>query len=291
MLYKYFPESRFSFFFNPMLRFSPIKELNDPFECKSSFKYACSQELLDAYIQYKKSGESPFKTDKKKHFFQRSFPEEIFVEFDGLWDAQDIVASEQKIREMNEILAEKFGKKNDNQHYIDSIGVLSLSQNNNNPTMWAHYASNHTGFVIGFDTKHHFFDDDVEYEHEEVSPGEYASFPVAINKIAPTPVIYRDQWSEEYALSLGPLGSYWDFTDKKSSSWKYEEEWRVIVYDVQEYNDHGVLGLVNCPIEAIKSVYLGLSVSDRLKDVAKKFRQNNPSIEVSQAYLGVVVQT
>ena len=188
---------------------------------------------------------------------------------------------------MNEIFAEKFGKKNDNQHYIDNIGLLSLSQNNNNPTMWAHYASNHTGFVIGFDPRHPFFDDDVEYEYGEVEQGEPpVSFPVAINKTAPAPVIYCEQWSEEYALSLGPLGSYWDFTDKKSNSWKYEEEWRVIVYDVQRYNEYGLLGLVNCPIEAIKSVYLGLSASDRLKEVTKKFSQNNPSIEVSQAYLG-----
>ena len=212
------------------------------------------------------------------------FPKEIFVEFDGFWDAQDIVISEHKIREANETLTGKFSKQSDS--YINEIGILSLSGNNNNPTMWAHYASEHTGFVIAFDDNHTFFQDDIEYEYEEVEPGQYVSSPVAINQTSPFQIVYRNTWAEDYALDLNLLGSYWDFTDKKCNSWKYEDEWRLISYDVKSHNSYGIIGLVDCPVGAIKAVYLGLSASESLKNVVKSFCLKYPTIEVNQAYLG-----
>lgn len=38
-----------------------------------------------------------------------------------------------------------------------SLGILSLSELPYNLLMWAHYAANHTGFVIEFDDKHPWF--------------------------------------------------------------------------------------------------------------------------------------
>lgn len=38
-----------------------------------------------------------------------------------------------------------------------SIGMLCLTEKEDNLLMWSHYAQNHEGFVIGFDTDHEFF--------------------------------------------------------------------------------------------------------------------------------------
>ena len=39
------------------------------------------------------------------------------------------------------------------EHAPNVIGVLSLSEKRDNLLMWAHYAAQHTGFVIGFDSE------------------------------------------------------------------------------------------------------------------------------------------
>ena len=62
----------------------------------------------------------------------------------------------------------------------EKLGILSLSRRSNSIVMWAHYAANHTGFILGFDQRHAFFqrqsDDysdigalqDVEYSAERL---------------------------------------------------------------------------------------------------------------------------
>ncbi|MEQ9452510.1 MAG: DUF2971 domain-containing protein [Pseudomonadales bacterium] len=41
---------------------------------------------------------------------------------------------------------------------FDVYGILSLTERNDNLLMWAHYAQDHTGMVIGLDPSHEFFD-------------------------------------------------------------------------------------------------------------------------------------
>lgn len=41
---------------------------------------------------------------------------------------------------------------------LSKIGILSLSSSVTNPTMWAYYAEDGTGFACEFDTSHVFFD-------------------------------------------------------------------------------------------------------------------------------------
>ncbi|EPJ44297.1 MAG: hypothetical protein OFPII_35920 [Osedax symbiont Rs1] len=55
----------------------------------------------------------------------------------------------------------------DNQEFLlmgiahqdfDMYGILSMTERIDNLLMWSHYADSHTGFVIGFDPSHDFFD-------------------------------------------------------------------------------------------------------------------------------------
>lgn len=43
------------------------------------------------------------------------------------------------------------------QEYVDRLGVLSLSGKPDNATMWAHYANNHKGMCLEFDTRDPLF--------------------------------------------------------------------------------------------------------------------------------------
>lgn len=260
-----------------MLRFTPIRDLNDPFECRSSFIYACSPKLLDNYILHKKQGKGPY--------HHPTLPKDVINTFDSLWNSQNQIVSEQKIRESNELLAEEFSHQTDRENYIDNIGILSLSSKNDNPTMWAHYSSAHTGFVIGFDTNHAFFQEDLEYEHEEIEPGEYSSYITGVNRSAPEEVLYFDNWAEQSAFGLTQWNISWSFMLKKSKSWGYENEWRLIEYGIQSCNDYGLIGLFDCPVETIKVVYLGLHASDSLKNIAIAFRKRYPKAVIEQAYL------
>lgn len=40
------------------------------------------------------------------------------------------------------------------------IGIVSFTETNDNLLMWSHYADNHRGIVVAFDTSHNFFKED-----------------------------------------------------------------------------------------------------------------------------------
>ena len=84
---------------------------------------------------------------------------------------------------------------------LDSItqGFLSLSATNKNILMWSHYAQNHEGYVLGFDSSHEYFDYGLEK------------------------IIYSDE--RPY---LDPTKSSQDASIfyTKSTDWQYEQEYR-----------------------------------------------------------------
>jgi hypothetical protein len=41
--------------------------------------------------------------------------------------------------------------------HLNTLGILSLSEVPDDLLMWTHYAANHSGFVLEFDDKHHWF--------------------------------------------------------------------------------------------------------------------------------------
>ena len=89
-----------------------------------------------------------------------------------------------------------------------SVGVLSLSATDDNLLMWAHYTTQHTGFVIGFDTSHPAW---VESGRLNGRPGE------------PTRVIYTPTRPNPTRITDTMPEHIW-YT--KSDEWAYEQEWR-----------------------------------------------------------------
>ncbi len=92
--------------------------------------------------------------------------------------------------------------------YIEN-GVVSLTETNDNLLMWAHYANEHKGIVVEFDTSNEFF---TETYVEEERP-----YYGKINR-----VLYRKQRLKEFKSLVEPYFH-------KSDEWLYEKEHRFLV--------------------------------------------------------------
>lgn len=208
ILYKFFPSKREDFFDMPALRFTPIRELNDPFESNLSLgNKFCNPQFLD----------------------------QIQLTF---------------INMMNK---------------FTDAGVLSLTTNHDNLLMWAHYANNHTGFVIGFDSHHIFFKD--------VDAVNYSSARLCFNDI-------KDSKKQNQSLLYRNIFS-------KSLDWSYEREWRIFKVWVHKITPikNNIIGLIECPLEVIKKIYLGARAPFSLCSKAQEFCSTHPNIELFRAKL------
>ena len=110
-----------------------------------------------------------------------------------------------------------------------NIGIYSMSSINNNILMWSHYARNHTGICIGFDSNIHPFSNaqNVSYTNQ------YYQFNSKTFK------------NKKYVLE--------PFL-RKSSHWRYEKEYRII-------SEEGG-GLIQFNPKAIKRIYFGCRSSN-----------------------------
>lgn len=107
---------------NSSLYFSPIKDFNDPFDCRLSYRQEYSKKEIRQY----------------------------FIEFlerhPGKFRLKDLM---KKYGKNNDFISYK---NNSTNELISRIGVLSLSTKHNSILMWSHYSNNHTGLVFEFNT-------------------------------------------------------------------------------------------------------------------------------------------
>ncbi|WP_324673079.1 DUF2971 domain-containing protein [Hymenobacter sp. GOD-10R] len=118
---------------------------------------------------------------------------------------------------------------------INKIGVFSLSKDNINDLLWAHYADSHKGFCVGYDidilksfayTKHYPLD--VSYTEK---PSEF------------------DMYDIMYLKQRGLNSFLQKMIGTKTDSWAYEKEIRIITDDFGKHMHD---------FRAIKSIYFGL---------------------------------
>lgn len=128
------------------------------------------------------------------------------------------------------------------------IGLFSLSFVPDNILMWSHYSFNHSGFVIGFDTKS--LSNDYDFDYIE-------------------PIIYQ----LEYPIILGQDDITRQFYKKffyKSDLWSYENEWRIS-------KNHIKNRVIKLHQETINQVIIGCCVD---------LEQTKSIIKLSKKHLG-----
>jgi len=119
-LYKYVPPERIDILINLKIRLTPVEELNDPNEFRPRFEPITINDIRSFCQHDFRLKNIPFHTA-----LLASVKEEEFT-----------------VKKLEELR--------------DKTGILSLTCDDKNPVMWSHYAANHKGFVIQFDSIPYF---------------------------------------------------------------------------------------------------------------------------------------
>jgi hypothetical protein len=134
-----------------------------------------------------------------------------------------------------------------NEEVASTIGIASLTEDYDNPLMWAHYAKDSRGFCLEYDLTNPLSgnESDIAYARGHLVPARYSD--------------EKPQWhSEDDLASQMRFKDLLAFFSTKSSGWAYEHEWRVI----GNLNEH--------PRELIirpKAILVGLKASEETKRI------------------------
>lgn len=137
------------------------------------------------------------------------------------------------------------------------VGILSLTERPDNPTMWAHYAGGHTGFVIEFDSANSFF-----------------HYPAKANASALKSVRYEKR--QAIKSLVAKANNVEDLFFVKTPDWSYEQEWRLVrsLEDadlVVEEHIH----LFAFPPDCITGVILGMKMEEHRRRTLVEFLQTD----------------
>lgn len=151
------------------------------------------------------------------------------------------------------------------------VGVLSLTEKPDNLLMWAHYAAEHTGYVIGFDTTQKYWNNFGD-ERGNSHVGVLRKVDYSEHRPAPAHLA---------AVSLVEMY----FT--KSHEWEYEQEWRVF-RNVQEA-DHFIelegdlpICLFNVPKDSVRQVIIGCRAPEEFQDSIIEIMKTTPEFATTE---------
>jgi hypothetical protein len=248
MLFKYLPYKRVDVLENLKIRFSPLQSLNDPFECM--FPIDVTKEIESAFNNVKK-------------------------EFDEWWDSLEDNSAKNMNKYYNYIKAIRHGVENElNSHNVsenllntldESFGILSLSRSYENLLLWAHYASDNAGYVLGFDETR-MFSQQTDLCGNIVTP-----FNVLYSDTIQYFEYGTDNWREKLLC-------------QKPIEWAYEQEERFFLsgMDLAKYTNKDIFGfrivLYDFAPESVEKVFIGCKATQDTKnkifDAIKKNKLN-----------------
>lgn len=182
--YKYFPKERFADLTSCAFRFSPHESFNDPFE------------------------NAPAEPEKLENLTKE--------EASALRSTLDDVQTYSK-ELIDKSLKNRFGAETQSENietFQERQGTLCLSETHDNLLMWAHYASDHRGYVIEIDTTYFF----------ELADDPNSAWLVNLDRVK-----YREMRVLEQSDNLWDLayGTRHDIATTKSTHWSHEQEWRI----------------------------------------------------------------
>lgn len=105
------------------------------------------------------------------------------------------------------------------------VGILSLSESNISPLLWAHYGGQHTGIVIGFHSAANLFSRSIKRRYPQaLLPVHYSDTRFTLTM--PTGYAGTHLTPSEF-YAEGDI-SLRDLFARKSKHWSYEQEWRSV---------------------------------------------------------------
>ena len=265
-IYKYVTAERIDILRHARIRFTQPSAFNDPFECFPYFEAIASQKYINDFLRSGFCNENELEKMLAESWARetRKYPG-INLPFDNvkgplktaMHNAQPFINDIFKsLMTMQSPLAREITLGAVKNAMNNEIGILCLSEKKDDLLMWAHYAMNHTGFVIEFDEAHLFFNQ--KADTNEIR-GKLKQVVYSLDRprvIFQTIEENREKWIEDI---------FW----VKSRHWEYEREWRIIcsLRDCQRRINmapHEIY-LFPIPKSSIKGVILGCRISDEDK--------------------------
>ena len=254
ILYKYLPPDRIDVIQNCIIRFTQYGDFNDPFELNPNIDKLAEEneirKIVDrdfAKIIDEKYSKNPKISAfiSKEAFIQLAKTQVEFVK-------NAVIGIERNIVKLLPGMFQKIANS--------LLGAVSLSEVCNDELMWSHYAEEHKGFVIGFDSEALFFNQkktsDDELRH--LRKIDYRDKPPVIN-------LMNTNGAELFFV--------------KSLKWQHEAEWRMLMplsdsirmIEKQPYPIH----LFKFPPESVKKMVFGARISVENKRAVQSFMSDS----------------
>jgi Protein of unknown function (DUF2971) len=151
-----------------------------------------------------------------------------------------------------------------------ALGILSLTEDAANTTMWSHYASQHYGVVIEFDEEHPWF-------NQKVTPTDDLRHLERVSYVQnPRP----RTWKQVSGI---------DMLYTKTYEWSYEREWRIIRPLKEGTEVSPGIFCFDVPPEAIRGVIFGCRTMPGLENQIRNSLAANPAlahVRLKRAKLG-----
>jgi hypothetical protein len=254
LYYKYFSPKRKAFLNELLIRFTPPGLFNDPFDSLPAFSNF-DESLINE------------KVDKVG----------LDIAFDLPYDPSPEPVKRAKLHllsEANAILKKAYLS---NPSVLDEvfetlhrkrinseIGILCCSETRQSVIMWSHYADEHKGFVVGFESTDSFFS---HYPHEPPDIG----------------VLRRVTYTQERTIidirNIREDAQLPEFLFTKNQDWSYEKEWRIIrlLQDAVEIRNSDVY-LVAVPPSAVRQVIIGCHADPQMADELRNAQMKNSAL-------------
>lgn len=254
-LYKYFTPERTDVLRDNIIRYTQPEALNDPFEAKPHITKVANDREIEQAMDEMLVGEV------KKVYDNLSEEKKSLLTFE---ETLSIVKNNRELMlgELGQMLDMYTPTYREKLHSTINqlIGILSLTEKPDNLLMWSHYATNHEGFVVGFDSRHSYFD-------QKISPTDEFRH---LRKV--------DYRSARPSAPMSELNAI-EFLLVKSKEWEYEQEWRIMrpLSDAEHKKDKEppVIYLFKFPPEVIVEVILGARMNSVNRSALLKILECN----------------
>ncbi len=272
-LYKYVGPHLTSLLQNRLIRFTPPTRFNDPFEMRPYYEaLADEQDIREVLAQ------QPMEDILKEELTlaYARVPDEVQrrVSPEFLSSFADMIAplAVDAMPDLMDEFAALF-RKPLTEGFNEHVGVLSLTEKPDNLLMWAHYAQQHTGFVIEFDGDDAFF-------HQRRTESDEFGYLRKVNYAQNRPNVVLTKVSSV------------DMFLTKSVDWEYEQEWRMLQplkdADHTKMIDGEAIHLFRVPPTSITGVIFGARMNvDKRNEVITTLTNSSDlsHLRISEAVL------
>ncbi len=267
-LYKYMPYARVDILQNRLICFTKPMAFNDPFDC-SPHIYK-SDELNPLGSRFYSLRTRPEDIGNPRHREEIVDHVRRSLAVDPSYTLDSVMIIDPDTDDNHSAFVNGFRGALE-PALKQSVVVLSLTENQNSLLMWAHYAQNHEGFIVGFDSEHAFFKSTTK------SPGKHKY----LNRVT-----YSNDRPSGVFGALSEEKTYLT----KSQEWDYEKEWRILEYVKNATkpvtDDKGPYHLFSFPTEAVVEVIMGVRASAETKEKIKGAladKETWPNVSLMQA--------